>query len=159
MDLETYMKETQVTWREELSRRDQFLNLEWGIIGETCEVLELIKKDHFHPHRDIPETKYLEECGDVLYYCTTWMRLTGQPFGVGTPPYHGYEEQGRALTNGLRSYLTSGEPHYIVAVTQGILQYHGFTVEEARQANIDKLRAKYPDGFPKGKDLTPPPHL
>lgn len=150
MDLETYLEETRVTWNEELSKPEQFLNMEWGVIGETGEVLELIKKDRFHPHRTIPGQKYLEECGDVLYYCTTYMRLTSRPFEVPTDCFLELDTQGNALKVGLKEYLTTGHPQSIVYAVQGILWFHGYTVQDARQANIEKLRAKYPSGFPKG---------
>jgi NTP pyrophosphatase (non-canonical NTP hydrolase) len=50
-----------------------------GLGGETGEVLDLVKKLHFHGGVDrkgpITPQRLLNECGDVLWYLTTFLNF------------------------------------------------------------------------------------
>lgn len=50
---------------------DRILNGCMGLIGESGEIVDLIKKWKFQSgdHADLPKDKLIEECGDVLWYC------------------------------------------------------------------------------------------
>lgn len=50
---------------------DRVLNGCMGLIGESGEIVDLVKKWKFQSgdHADLPKDKLIEECGDVLWYC------------------------------------------------------------------------------------------
>ena len=50
---------------------DRVLNGCMGLIGESGEIVDLVKKWKFQSgdHADLPKDKLVEECGDVLWYC------------------------------------------------------------------------------------------
>ena len=50
---------------------DRLLNGCLGLIGETGEIVDLVKKWRFQSgdHAEFPKEKLIEECGDVLWYC------------------------------------------------------------------------------------------
>jgi len=50
---------------------DRLLNGCLGLIGETGEIVDLVKKWKFQSgdHAEFPKEKLIEECGDVLWYC------------------------------------------------------------------------------------------
>lgn len=78
--------------------KDNLTNYALGLVGESAEVSEHIKKVVYHGHKLDPE-KVKGELGDVLHYAA-----------------------------GLASFL-------------------GLTLEDVGYSNIQKLKARYPDGF------------
>ena len=50
---------------------DRLLNGCLGLIGETGEIVDLVKKWKFQSgdHAEFPKEKLIEECGDALWYC------------------------------------------------------------------------------------------
>ena len=54
---------------------DRVLNGCMGLVGETGEIVDVIKKWKFQSgdRADLPVDKIVEECGDVLWYCAEIM--------------------------------------------------------------------------------------
>lgn len=50
---------------------DRVMNGCMGLIGEAGEVVDIVKKWKFQSGKDaeFPKEKFIEECGDVLWYC------------------------------------------------------------------------------------------
>ena len=50
---------------------DRILNGCMGLIGETGEIVDLVKKWKFQSgdNAELPKDKLIDECGDVLWYC------------------------------------------------------------------------------------------
>ena len=50
---------------------DRQLNGCMGLIGETGEIVDIVKKWKFQSgdHAELPKDKLIDECGDVLWYC------------------------------------------------------------------------------------------
>ena len=82
MKLNEYVKGANKTINYELSEDERMLQAAIGMVGESAEVLDLIKKIHFQGHELDEEKvdKILEECSDVIWYLnlmihtinTTW---------------------------------------------------------------------------------------
>lgn len=53
------------------AEHDRVLNGAMGLVGETGEIVDLVKKWRFQSgeNAELPEAKLIEECGDVLWYC------------------------------------------------------------------------------------------
>lgn len=54
----------------------QFLNAGIGMVGEAAEVLDHVKKVHFHGH-DRDKQKLIEEMGDCMWYMALMAELIG----------------------------------------------------------------------------------
>ncbi len=153
---------------------DRMLNGCMGLIGESGEVLDLIKKWKFQSgdHAELPKEKLIEELGDVLWYCAEVCQA------MHTNVYKVYKEMG---FDGRYDGLTYDNIIHIetlflcklaVTVTDcwmfpdecspGISyticsmidmighllsQYCGSTLEDCMTRNIEKLKRRYPDGF------------
>jgi len=76
----------------------ELLNYGLGLAGEAGEIVELIKKSHFHGHV-IDKTRITGELGDLMWYVSQVARVTG------------------------------------------------IDLEDVGQANIEKLKKRYPNGF------------
>lgn len=61
----------QLAMRTSPEGHDRMLNGCMGLIGETGEIVDLVKKWKFQSgdHAELPRQKLIEECGDVLWYC------------------------------------------------------------------------------------------
>ena len=68
MIIEEYQK---AAMRTSPPDHDRILNGCLGLIGETGEIVDIVKKWLFQSGQDaiFPKEKLLEECGDVLWYC------------------------------------------------------------------------------------------
>ena len=68
MRIEDYQS---LAMRTSAEGHDRVLNGCMGLIGESGEIVDLVKKWKFQSsdHADLPKDKLIEECGDVLWYC------------------------------------------------------------------------------------------
>ena len=68
MQIEEYQS---LAMRTSPEGHDRVLNGCMGLIGESGEIVDLVKKWKFQSgdHADLPKEKLIEECGDVLWYC------------------------------------------------------------------------------------------
>lgn len=86
------------TINADLPKREQLMNMAFGLAGEIGEVVDVLKKHLFQGH-ELDAGKLVDELGDVLWY---------------------------------------------VSGMAGIV---GFGLDLVAQRNVDKLKARYPDGF------------
>lgn len=68
MDIRNYQK---LAMRTSPEGHDQILNGCMGLIGESGEIVDIVKKWKFQSgdHAELPKEKLIDECGDVLWYC------------------------------------------------------------------------------------------
>ena len=83
---------------KDMSEREQLINGALGLVGETGEVVDLLKK-HLYQNHALTVEKLKNELGDVMWYIV------------------------------------------LIATKSGL------AMSDILQENIDKLRARYPDGF------------
>jgi NTP pyrophosphatase (non-canonical NTP hydrolase) len=55
------------TLNQELTDKEQITNMIFGIVGETGEVVDILKKNLYQGH-ELDKDKVFEELGDVLFY-------------------------------------------------------------------------------------------
>lgn len=121
-----------------------------GLLGETGEVIDLLKKELFHG-RAIPREKYLEELGDMLFYAS--LLPDGQP---SAPAFSailstkGDFEDARLIALSqvlLFASMRMGNRMWTCSLVLATAERFGFGVEEVIEANIAKINKRYPDGF------------
>ena len=68
MDIRNYQG---LAMRTSPEGHDRILNGCMGLIGETGEIVDIVKKWKFQSgdHAELPKDKLIDECGDVLWYC------------------------------------------------------------------------------------------
>ena len=68
MEIKEYQK---LAMRTSTEDHDRVLNGCLGLIGETGEIVDIVKKWKFQSgnNADLPADKLIDECGDVLWYC------------------------------------------------------------------------------------------
>lgn len=104
-----------------------------GLVGETGELVDLVKKDVFHQHTITAET-YQEEVGDALWYVAAGCTVEGYSMAdvANKVP------SGSRFYNGLALYFkTLGSFADLV----------GVDLEKAAQGNNKKLLKRFPNGF------------
>ena len=100
MNFNQYQELAERTARATTDTRERLTNFSLGLVGETGEVVDCIKKILYHGHDlEMNRDKLMIELGDLLWYTAT------------------------------------------LANTAGI------TMQEIAEANIAKLRKRYPEGF------------
>jgi NTP pyrophosphatase (non-canonical NTP hydrolase) len=133
-------------------------NAALGLAGEFAEIVYLSGPGQ--------ESEALKECGDLLWYViqgcdalgldsteviensartADLTSLIGAIGGIA-------EIAKKAMFHG---HISTAEQHIevencltvVVGGIKMVLELHGWTLEQAMQANIDKLRRRYPDGF------------
>ncbi len=73
----TYRDEVYSLWNKDLDLRDSQLAAAMGLAGEAGEVVDYMKKVHFHKHLFNREA-FIKELGDVRYY----LEVAAMNFGV-----------------------------------------------------------------------------
>jgi NTP pyrophosphatase (non-canonical NTP hydrolase) len=63
-------------YRENDTAERRFLNFSFGLMGETGEVVDLLKKHLFHGH-ELDRLKLKIELGDILWYIATIATTAG----------------------------------------------------------------------------------
>lgn len=134
-----------------------------GLIGETGEVAELIKKDKFHS-KPVDLEKLVLEGGDVLWYTAT--EFTGSEHKLSDIGKETFEEldllvSDRPLSDrdcvfGIFGTLMEADGAASanrLCMISRLLQNHGSTLKEAAEKNIAKLQSRYPNGFVAGSSL------
>lgn len=114
-------------------RHDMILWNITGLLGEVGELVDVVKKDVFHQHATHPDT-YKKEVGDVLWYwaacCTT----------------SGYEAAAVAIYDNAHNPFAYALGVFYRALLDFVALLP-FTLEEAGELNIEKLKQRYPNGF------------
>lgn len=160
MTLNEYQKAAARTINTEMPKEETGDMVILGLIGETGEVAELIKKDRFHG-KPLNVGGLIEEAGDVLWY--TAAEFTGSKIEISIIGKSEFKElddfvSERPLNDtecvlAIYGTLSAGDTTAAanrMCLLSRILQNHGSTLAEAADVNIAKLLARYPDGFKKG---------
>ena len=157
MNFSEYLGQAKRTMRLEWPEIRQLKNIKLGIMGESGEVADILKKHWFHGH-DLNRGHLKEELGDLLFYIA-WLFVNDteflksidyeiQDWKVPTEMADDYEI---IETLELMQKRVIGE----LKTDQGILldilcliEYLEFTFEEVATYNIEKLKKRYKgDGF------------
>lgn len=115
-------------------RQDMTLWNITGLLGETGELIDVVKKDIFHQHPTDPDV-YKKEVGDLFWYwaacCTT----------------AGYEAGQVAVYNATADIYAYVLALFYRSLVDFVKAFMPFTLEEVWELNIAKLRERYPNGF------------
>lgn len=74
MNLREYQEKSKRTVNQDLDKNDQLVNMIFGMVGETGEIVDLLKKSKFQGHT-IDRDKLQEEIGDVMFYIANLCNL------------------------------------------------------------------------------------
>ncbi len=159
MNLNDYQKAAARTFKSDLSKEEMGDNILLGLIGETGEVSELVKKDRFHG-KPLNVDRLIEEVGDALWY--TAAEFTASELEMSIIDKTTFEELDaiaaiHELTDSLAIFgiygtLSAGDVPASanrMCLLARILQNHGATLAQAAERNIEKLTTRYPNGFVK----------
>lgn len=172
-DVEDYQR---LAMRTSPEGHDRMLNGCMGLIGESGEVVDIVKKWKFQSgdHAAIPKAKLIEELGDVLWYCaeiSTAQMVEMMPavkaMGLEEIQYDGKLHIEALFLAKLAQSMTDAwlypdeytpEPLYILACIIDLIGYMlktycGSTLAECMERNIEKLKRRYPDGFDPERSL------
>lgn len=139
-----------------------------GLIGESGEIVDIVKKYMFQSGENppFPKDKFIKEMGDVLWYCAE--TVSGMELELGTvlSPEKLYRLAGNtdvefvAVTLSVQAahvYNDFFYCHQTEAALYGICNIYsallrlcdlvGTTIDEVADTNIEKLKKRYPDGF------------
>lgn len=182
MRINEYQELAQRTSAIAQNRRDKLLNGCMGLIGETGEVVDALKKWRFQSGENapFPGEKIVEECGDVLWYiaevCSAidvqMDEITGcrDFFTASLPEFDKYEviQLGLEMASCACS-VRLGASIYDYKLEDGFMiqsginslikdMYYmcgwaGYTLEGVAGKNIEKLKKRYPDGFDPERSL------
>jgi len=155
---------------------DRMMNGIMGLIGESGEVVDAVKKWKFQSgdHAEIPKEKLIDELGDVLWYCAEIsthckfnMMDAKRRLGFDGLKYQGILHLEAIflskLANDMADRFLNPEdnftnPQYIVCCVIDLVEYiltHycDSTLKECMEHNIAKLMKRYPDGFDPERSL------
>ena len=172
-DVEDYQR---LAMRTSPDGHNRMLNGCMGLIGESGEVVDIVKKWKFQSgdHAQLPKDKLIEELGDVLWYCAeistakmVEMMPAVKAMGLEEIQYDGKLHIEALFLAKLAQSMTDAwlypdeytpEPLYIVACIIDLIGYMlkaycGSTLEECMELNIEKLKRRYPDGFDPERSL------
>lgn len=76
MDIREYQEQSKRTLNRGLTKDQQLANMVIGIMGESGEVADLIKKSLYQGH-NLDREKVSEEIGDVMFYVANLCNILG----------------------------------------------------------------------------------
>ena len=76
MNWKEYTKNVLITANPVLTKTESIFSATMGLVGESAEVSEIIKKRYFHG-KEIPQDDLMKEVGDVCYYLAWFCHLQG----------------------------------------------------------------------------------
>jgi len=174
MNLNEYQQQALRTSPDDHNR---VLNGCLGLIGESGELVDIMKKHMFQSKADtpLPVDKLIEEMGDVMWYIAE------------TASGMGYSLKCALLASGKRSFRENiTVDQYAVTLvstatsvyTSALVTHHeigaleslcflydllcamcasiGTTIEHVQEVNIEKLKRRYPDGFDPERSMNRP---
>ena len=188
MTINEYQKLAQRTCAIAQDRRDKLLNGCMGLIGETGEVVDALKKWRFQSGENppFPSEKIVEECGDVLWYIAEVCSALGMPMSklissderMDMNQFPEFSLSAHPIFDAIRHSITMVRlateienlsfaflygniaPASIRRCAHGLLMnlcvlcaYAGYSLEEAAEKNIEKLKKRYPEGFDPERSL------
>ena len=165
MNLNEYQKLAQRTSGD---GHDRVKNGCMGLIGESGEIVDLLKKHMFQSKADtpFPKEKIINEMGDVLWYVAETVSGMGLDLRTALDSSDEYvfrepitlEECSVLLCSVatsayVRCYvdkhyeIAAQEICYIYATLLEMCKKIDTTIDEVATTNIEKLKKRYPDGF------------
>jgi NTP pyrophosphatase (non-canonical NTP hydrolase) len=161
----TFVEYQNLAARTANKHENEMINYAMGVAGESGELVDLVKKCIFHGH-DIDKAKIKKEAGDVYWYTSQLIRL----FGFDTEGFkYDFRDHPKELPSLMEDSLMlsslAGDISYEVLlknmggldlkslistflmVLHHIINFAGITPEEVFEANIEKLKKRYPNGF------------
>lgn len=170
MNLNEYQKLAQRT--SSTVYKDKIRNGCLGLIGETGEIVDALKKWLFQSgdNAPLPKDKFIDEMGDVLWYCAEvisghcWEMkdIFGIVSGYWRKLYTcDLEDMVISLSNNAAwvyarcfSNGAVGDADLIIESLRDVYgqlldlcKFIDTTIDEVAHANIEKLKKRYPDGF------------
>lgn len=173
MDIRDYQK---AAMRTSPDGHDRMLNGCMGLIGESGEVVDIVKKWKFQSgdHAQLPKDKMIDELGDVLWYCAELctgmkedMLSMCKMWCADKLEYDGRLHiealfLARLAQSVVDAWLYPDEytptiqytVSYIVDLVSYLLErYCDSSLQECMEHNIEKLLKRYPDGFDPERSL------
>lgn len=171
MDAAQYEREEVITGQRDLAGPSAWSLVAMGLAGEAGEAIDLLKKAIHHRAKPLDRDKYMKELGDVLWYVALGLRLGGWSFADAAGSSLYARDTREMDTSRLAFQLARGvgkvveiidehiyedrplfsvlERHFmgIVEVVRVSAERQGFTLEDVMQANVEKLRARHPNGW------------
>jgi hypothetical protein len=130
-------------------------HMQMGIYTESAELIDVLKKQLAYG-KDIDWVNVKEEIGDAFWYLANFCKFNGMSFSeeVDSTNYWitGFTKE-KAMYDELKFIMTcttniSENFDIILGNYMSIIaSYTDFTLDEILQVNIDKLAARYPEGF------------
>lgn len=144
-----------------------------GLAGESGELIELLKKHWGHKH-ELDLDKLKKEAGDCFWYVAalalqfdiTLDEISPRYLGARKPPVTSIQSYALRLAGCVGSvarvldaYWMSRYPpadiqrtlrqrlSLVFIVLERIIEHFGLSLGEVLEANVEKLRARYPNGF------------
>lgn len=180
MDLNEYQK---LAMRTSPDGHDRIKNGCLGLIGESGEIVDIVKKHMFQSKADtpLPVDKIIDEMGDVLWYCAeiaTGMEKNLQSITGQKPAFSSFDAYtsgfdvdietaaGVAAFFAARAYAAHRFDENCILlrsavydVYRSLLELCGLldtTIEHVAEVNIEKLKKRYPDGFDPERSMNRP---
>lgn len=181
MAITTFNEYQELASRTANEHKYEQVNYAMGLIGETGELIDGYKKFIFHSH-PLDNLYVKKEAGDVLWYVSQILRYykihlanVFDTFYTMKDELTSGEFQPILATASLELSKSVGKiSELILRKTQGkrlrrktlinelagvfvnlftLIIFCGLTIEEVAEANIEKLKARYPDGFDTEKSI------
>lgn len=171
MNLNEYQKMAQRTDATN-NDDDKAVNAKLGLIGESGEVVDELKKWMFQSgSMAIPDAKLVEELGDVMWYCAALLtanhadmddifafakeagsvnQVNDETIVAESVNLVGMCVEISRLENADEQNAFVG---IIIQVVDSMCEALGYSLTECCQKNIAKLKKRYPDGFDVEKSL------
>ena len=155
---------------------DRMMNGIMGLIGESGEVVDAVKKWKFQSgdHAEIPKEKLIDELGDVLWYCAEIstglcedMIEASEQWGLTGVQYDGQLHLEALFLAKLCQSVTDAwlspdeftpDIRYTISYILNLVEYMlvhycDSTLMDCMEHNIAKLMKRYPDGFDPERSL------
>jgi hypothetical protein len=150
MDIQTYFAESARTVNTDLDQHARGVNAHLGLYGEWGEVCEILKKGAFHGH-GIDTAKLAKEIGDVLWYAMEELRVNNREPGYQAWPYYdrpfSLQEIIGEVPNTPPTMCDYPYQSRLLETLGMMAAFCNTTLEEIAEANIAKLRTRFPEGF------------
>jgi len=170
MDLNAYQT---AAMRTSGNGHDRVKNGALGLIGETGEIVDILKKYQFQSgdNAPLPVDELKKECGDVLWYIAETCTGIGAAMGSALDYIHSFGHAGMDMEECAISMMEDALDIYryrhIANCKMPILRrlgdlylhlvmlcnYAGLRIGDVGEANIRKLEKRYPHGFDPERSL------
>jgi NTP pyrophosphatase (non-canonical NTP hydrolase) len=159
-----YTEEIKRTWNDDADRDRQVEHCVLGIKSEVGEYLSALKKVVGYG-KELDITNVIEELGDLYYFTCTLDRVLNVNQGIVEPVNKIGSTTTRTLqtmagdifnaADGFNAYFKGQEDdcfyryylHTVFTHINDLCTAHSLNPDEVREANIRKLRARFPEKF------------